>query len=277
MRPEIMSLVLPSITDQLESSKHTCNLPNVIGVTQNVYFIDHNITEDKSHTNLHEVKFAIGLARYLCLQNYKPENIMILTTHKDQVYELVKLKEESLLIKNINISSVDNCSLTECEIVILSTLHTTKGDTGFWKHENRICVALTRAKSGLYIIGNISNLISQCELWNSVKSSLQSLCSIGNELTLECSIHKGTLSKVSKFEDFVNRKCPRPCMQQLKCNHYCQSICHTRDREHMFMFKCRNINCRSSKSLIRYPLRDIFLLFWEYSKNIIYDVISQPI
>jgi len=45
MRPEIMSLVLPSITDQLESSELTCNLPNVIGVTQNVYFIDHNITE----------------------------------------------------------------------------------------------------------------------------------------------------------------------------------------------------------------------------------------
>jgi len=159
---------------------------------------------------------------------------------------------------------VDNCSLSECEIVILSTIHSTKGDTGFWKHENRICVALTRAKSGLYIIGNISNLISQCELWNSVKSSLQSLCSLGiklififllinlfkvvsflgSELTLECSIHKGMLSKVSKSEDFVNRKCPRPCLQQLKCNHYCQSICHTRDREHMFMFKCRNINCR---------------------------------
>lgn len=45
MRPEIMSLVLPSITDQLESSEQTYNLPNVIGITQNVYFIDHNITE----------------------------------------------------------------------------------------------------------------------------------------------------------------------------------------------------------------------------------------
>lgn len=74
---------------------------------------------------------------------------------------------------------MDNCSPTECEIVILSTVHGTKGDTGFWKHENRMCVALTRAKSGLYIIGNMSNLISQCELWNSVKRSLQNLCSIG--------------------------------------------------------------------------------------------------
>jgi len=45
MRPEIMSLVLPSITDQLENSEQTYNLPNIIGITQNMYFIDHNITE----------------------------------------------------------------------------------------------------------------------------------------------------------------------------------------------------------------------------------------
>ncbi|VVC44294.1 Hypothetical protein CINCED_3A013372 [Cinara cedri] len=280
MRPEIMSLVLPFITDQLESSDHTCNLLNVAGITKNVYFIDHNVIEEcnnKNHTNLHELKFIIELARYLCLQNYKPEEIMILTSHKDQVHELIKHKQESLLIKNIYVSSVDNCSLPECEIVLLSTVHSNKEDSGFWKHENRICSALTKAKIGLYIIGNMDNLINQCELWNNVKTSLQSLQSIGSELTLECSIHKGTLSKVSKAEDFINRKCPRPCLQQLKCNHYCQSICHTRDREHIYMFKCRNINCRSSKSLIRFPLRDIFLLFWEYTKNIIYEVINQPI
>jgi superfamily I DNA and/or RNA helicase len=45
MRPEIMSLVLPFITNHLESSEHTYNLPNVIGISKNVYFIDHNIIE----------------------------------------------------------------------------------------------------------------------------------------------------------------------------------------------------------------------------------------
>lgn len=74
---------------------------------------------------------------------------------------------------------MDNCLLTECEIVLLSTVYNSKDDAGFWKHENRICVALTRAKSGLYIIGNINSLISQCELWKTVKSSLQKLHSLG--------------------------------------------------------------------------------------------------
>lgn len=74
---------------------------------------------------------------------------------------------------------MDNCSLPECEIVLLSTVHSTEEDAGFWKHENRICVALTRAKIGLYIIGNIKNLICQCELWNNIKTSLKILHSIG--------------------------------------------------------------------------------------------------
>lgn len=74
---------------------------------------------------------------------------------------------------------MDSCPLNEYEIVLLSTVYNAKEDSGFWKHENRICVALTRAKMGLYIIGNISNLLSQCELWNNVKSALLKLHSIG--------------------------------------------------------------------------------------------------
>lgn len=47
MRPEIMSLVLPFITEHLENSEYTCSLPNIIGITSNLYFIDHNIVEVK--------------------------------------------------------------------------------------------------------------------------------------------------------------------------------------------------------------------------------------
>lgn len=49
MRSEIMTLVLPFITDQLESSEHTYNLLNVIGITKNVYFIDHDVIEVNSN------------------------------------------------------------------------------------------------------------------------------------------------------------------------------------------------------------------------------------
>jgi len=74
---------------------------------------------------------------------------------------------------------VDSCSLTECDIVLLSMVHSNKENSGFWKHENRICVALTRAKSGLYIIGNMNSLMSQCDLWSNVKNSLQNQHALG--------------------------------------------------------------------------------------------------
>ncbi|XP_050438211.1 NFX1-type zinc finger-containing protein 1-like [Adelges cooleyi] len=278
LRPEIMSLILPCITYSLECSEITKNLPNIIGITKNVYFIEHKVVEESdvgNHTNMHEAKFLIGVARYLTLQNYKSEDILILTTHKNQIHQIVKQKEESLLLKYVNVSAVDSCPVNECEIVLLSTVYSQ--EDCFWKNENRICTALSKAKSGLYIIGNIENLISQSDLWNKIYTSLLNQKCYGSDLTLECSVHKGTFSKVFKSEDFVTRKCPRPCLQQLKCGHYCQSVCHTRDRDHTYVFKCKHINCRSSKSLIRYPLRDIFLLLWEYTKNILYEVINQPI
>lgn len=45
MRPEIMSLVTPYITNKLEISDHLTNLPNVTGITKNVFFINHDIIE----------------------------------------------------------------------------------------------------------------------------------------------------------------------------------------------------------------------------------------
>lgn len=51
MRPEIMSLVIPFITDQLEMSEHLTNLPNVIGITKNVFFINHDIIEVNNNSN----------------------------------------------------------------------------------------------------------------------------------------------------------------------------------------------------------------------------------
>jgi len=58
MRPEIMSLILPCISDQLESSELTYNLSNIIGITNNVYFIDHDII--KVHFNLLIICFNIA-------------------------------------------------------------------------------------------------------------------------------------------------------------------------------------------------------------------------
>jgi len=60
-------------------------------------------------------------------------------------------------------------------------------------------------------------------------------------LTLECAVHSGIMTKVSKSEDFDIIKegggCSMMCKSLLLCGHYCTRICHSNDREHS-EFKC---------------------------------------
>ncbi len=48
-----------------------------------------------------------------------------------------------------------------------------KGDIGFLKVTNRVCVALSRAKIGFYMIGNASLLQRKSKLWMTVLDILE--------------------------------------------------------------------------------------------------------
>lgn len=47
MRPEISALITPSIYSKLDNHATVCNLPDVMGIVKNVYFIDHNNFENE--------------------------------------------------------------------------------------------------------------------------------------------------------------------------------------------------------------------------------------
>ena len=86
----------------------------------------------------------------------------------------------------------------ENEIILLSLVRSNKeAKIGFLKTENRVCVALSRARKGLYIVGNMDNLCeSGGELWQEIKKTLQEGEAIG-ELRFEISrrCRKGTYSR----------------------------------------------------------------------------------
>lgn len=76
---------------------------------------------------------------------------------------------------------VDNYQGEESDIILLSLVRSNEnGNVGFLKTENRICVALSRAKYGLYIMGNMDNLYNSGDLWKQIKESLVSQDSYGN-------------------------------------------------------------------------------------------------
>lgn len=92
-------------------------------------------------------------------------------------------KFRSVEIQNVHISVVDEYQGEENEIIVLSLVRSNaEGIIGFLRAENRVCVALSRAKKGFYMIGNMEILSRNSPLWRKVKESLQKLNCIGNYL-----------------------------------------------------------------------------------------------
>jgi len=77
---------------------------------------------------------------------------------------------------------VDKFQGEENDIILLSLVRSNENARiGFLRTENRVCVALSRARKGFYIIGNMDNLTkSSPELWGKIKETLQRQDAIGN-------------------------------------------------------------------------------------------------
>lgn len=247
MRPEIASLITPSIYNELKNHISVNNREHIRGVTKDVFFLNHNVYEKEveeisSKSNDHEARFLIMFARHLILQGYKTHQVTILTTYSGQLFLIRSLRKKHSILEGMKITVVDNYQGEESDIILLSLVRSNeKGNVGFLKTENRICVALSRAKYGFYIMGNMNNLYSSGNLWKQIKETLEKQDSFGDELTLECAIHSGIITKVSKSEDFniiMEGGCGMLCKSLLSCGHYCSSVCHSYDREHLEM-KCR--------------------------------------
>lgn len=68
-------------------------------------------------------------------------------------------------VKKIKITSVDNFQGEESKIILLSLVRNNpQGNIGFLSIHNRVCVALSRAKEGMYIMGNINLLTRQSQV-----------------------------------------------------------------------------------------------------------------
>ncbi|XP_054723705.1 NFX1-type zinc finger-containing protein 1-like [Uloborus diversus] len=241
MRPSIASLLVPHIYPDLKNHQSVFSYPNIKGMDKNMFFINHNVyetenTEMKSHANKHEAKFILALATYLIKQGYQSTQITILTTYSGQLFLLKELRKDKLLT-DVRITIVDNYQGEENDIILISFVRSNiHGGVGFLKISNRVCVALSRAKQGLYCIGNFELLGNSCNLWKEIQAKLVVGENIGNALKLNCQLHPETSVKVSTAEDFKNVPdggCLRLCGRKLLCGHVCAKKCHPTDLDHM--------------------------------------------
>jgi hypothetical protein len=98
---------------------------------------------------------------------------------------------------------VDNFQGEENEIILLSLVRSNAdGQIGFLKTENRVNVALSRAKHGLFIVGNMDSLCAQSSLWRKISATLEERECIGPSLPLKCQVHPDQVKKAIRTADF---------------------------------------------------------------------------
>ncbi|KAF2902956.1 hypothetical protein ILUMI_03225 [Ignelater luminosus] len=241
MRPEIAKLIVPNVYPKLDNHSSVYNFPRVLGIDANLYFIDHRYPEkesgDSSKKNMHEATFLIRLACYLVQNGYEPKDVTIIAAYSGQMFALWEVRKQYESLSSVRITVLDNYQGEESRIILLSLVRNNEDNKiGFLKIENRVCVALSRAKEGFYMMGNIELLSQNSEIWPKVKATLESQQALGRSLLLRCEIHPAELMRVEVAEDFdkVPRGgCNKMCDGLLKCGHTCPKICHVEDKEHI--------------------------------------------
>ena len=94
-------------------------------------------------------------------------------------------------------TTVDNYQGEENQIILLSLVRNNgQGKIGFLKEENRVCVALSRAREGLYITGNMDDLLVKNNIWPKIRDVLVRQQAIGDSILVRCQIHPDQIVQV---------------------------------------------------------------------------------
>jgi superfamily I DNA and/or RNA helicase len=187
MRPEISQLMKNFYDVRIEDHESVIGRNDIVGLKNNIFFITHNILEERQNQdetsttkiNRHEAEFAVKLAEYLLKQRqFKPEQITILTMYLGQMSE-IKKQMKRFGVEKVKCMTVDNYQGEENEIIILSLVRSNhENKIGFLNVKNRACVALSRARCGLYVIGNFE-FICKNEAGNTWKEAVKIAKNIG--------------------------------------------------------------------------------------------------
>ena len=196
MRPDISILMKHFYECKIIDNENVKFYPNIRGMRQNVCFISHNQMENKktpndtSKTNMFEAEYLAYLCNHLIKQQYEEEEITILTMYLGQLSEIRRLLRDTFKLKKVKVSTVDNYQGEENNIILLSLVRSnTEQKIGFLAIENRVCVALSRAKHGFYCIGNFDMIARQSKKWFEITRTLKEFNNLSSELVLSCGQH----------------------------------------------------------------------------------------
>ena len=219
---------------------------------------------ETSHWNDYEVDMTVAIVNHLIRQGtYKSNEIAVLTPYLCQLHilrdrlrgsfaiTLGERDEEDLdkaglgesqpeekqqiqksnLLETLRVATIDNFQGEEAKVVVISLVRSNdQNRCGFLRTSNRINVLLSRAKHGMFIIGNSKTSI-HVPMWAHIIDILQRGGNFGTRLELQCPRHPDDPIFVSEADDFVQYSpeggCNKRCVNRLKCGHACQQKCHS--------------------------------------------------
>ncbi|OOG00383.1 hypothetical protein ASPCADRAFT_511396 [Aspergillus carbonarius ITEM 5010] len=221
-----------------------------------------------SHWNDHEIELTIALVNHLLRQGaYQSGDIAVLTPYLGQLHRMRRklsasftitvgerdqedldnagFAEEdpapdrnekqtlsrSTLLQALRVATIDNFQGEEAKVVVISVVRSNNQNRcGFLRTPNRINVLLSRAKHGMYVLGN-SATSRGVEMWGQVLDLLEKDGNLGEALELACPRHPETPILISEPEHFIQHSpeggCSLPCGKRLQCGHPCKQKCHS--------------------------------------------------
>ncbi|KAK0730120.1 P-loop containing nucleoside triphosphate hydrolase protein [Lasiosphaeris hirsuta] len=245
MKPELKKILdpfYPRLTNHQSVLSET-NRPDVPGMGgRNCWLFDHTWLEDTnsdhSKFNEQEAQMVVNFFAYLVANGVPATKITILTFYNGQrKVVLSKLKKHgSLMLLTFNVATVDSYQGEENDIILLSMVRSPKDGpaVGFLEDKRRAVVAISRARRGLYLFGNIRmNALkagkASYEVWANIWNGFaeQEQVKVQKGLPLVCQRH-GRETWVKELEDWGDNAggCDLRCGEMRPCGHRCALRCH---------------------------------------------------
>ncbi|KAF8433609.1 hypothetical protein BGX38DRAFT_1136480 [Terfezia claveryi] len=243
MHPSISDLIRQNLYPSLKDYPDTHNHPEVQGMARRLFWMNHDHMEANadmsdpgsvSKSNDFEIDMAAALAKHLIKQGeYGKGDIAVLTPYLGQMQRMKKKLgvRTGTLLSELRLATVDNFQGEEAKVIVISLVRCNPGRRcGFLKTSNRINVLLSRAKHGMYIIGN-ADTSRPIEMWSNVLTLLNRQGNFGDALELRCPRHKDKQIFVQNPEDFLHFSpeggCNENCGLIHECGHACSTKCHS--------------------------------------------------
>lgn len=174
MRDEFLCLLRPFYPKLLTNHERVMGNDPLSICRKSMFFVtmrEHSeveAAERRSPTNPREAKMILDFTKHILREGYEPQEISILAMYDGQVSLLRNhLRNEGL--EQVQCSSVDRYQGDENRFVLISLVRSNDQlKLGFVGERNRLIVAMSRARCGVYIFGNDQLMQEKSKEWKLV-------------------------------------------------------------------------------------------------------------